>query len=364
MATKFIEPGGDATFDTSLWTVFTGTPTIATDFVHGSHINSIQTSTHGVNDVLASIATVADAGGRYSLYLYVKTLPSATSSIASLKSTADVANVLRIRITSTGVLQIWDNTAQQGSNGSTLLTGVWYRISFAWKITSSTVNEGRMWVNGALDVSISNVTLSTTAMADWKIGNLSGDANIDLRTSDHYLDDSNSLTETGDIWVTAKRPNANGTTNGFTTQIGAGGSGYGAGHSPQVNERALSTTNGWSMVGAGSAITEEYNIEAISVGDRNIGTATIVDYMGWAYMSSLVAETVQFILNGASSSQAITNTNAMYKKIAGSTTYPASTGADIGITTDTSLTTVNLYECGVIFAYIPATTRRRIFKHH
>ncbi|WP_323162301.1 hypothetical protein, partial [Pseudomonas fluorescens] len=80
------------------------------------------------------------------------------------------------------------------------------------------------------------------------------------------VDDSSALTDPGNIWVAAKRPNANGTTNGFTTQIGSGGSGYGSGHSPQVNERALSTTNGWSMVGAGAAVTEEYNIESKSTG--------------------------------------------------------------------------------------------------
>ena len=56
----------------------------------------------------------------------------------------------------------------------------------------------------------------------------------------------------GAILVTAKRPFTNGTTeDGFTTQIGASGSGYGSGHTPQVNERPLSQTNGWSVIGAG-----------------------------------------------------------------------------------------------------------------
>lgn len=152
-----------------------------------------------------------------------------------------------------------------------------------------------------------------------------------------------------------------GTTNGFTTQIGAGGSGYGSGHSPQVNERALSTTNGWSMVGAGSAVTEEYNIENIATGDTNLTGATIVDWLGWASMSSLVGETVQMVVGGANFAQAITSTATLYTKMKGSTTYPVGTGTDIGITTDTSLTTVSLYECGIIVAYIPvATSNQRV----
>jgi hypothetical protein len=173
--------------------------------------------------------------------------------------------------------------------------------------------------------------------------------------SDFYIDNSSSLTDTGNIWVTAKRPVANGTTNGFSTQIGSGGSGYGTGHSPQVNERPLSTTNGWSMVGAGSAVTEEYNIEGKSVGDIDISTATIIDWLGWVSIKALAGETGNVIIDGASVAQAITTTATLYTKIKGSATYPAGTGADIGFQTTTALTTVSLYECGVIVAYIPAS---------
>ena len=176
---------------------------------------------------------------------------------------------------------------------------------------------------------------------------------MDFRTSDHYVDNSSSLTDTGNIWVTAKRPVSNGTTNGFTTQIGSGGSSYGSGHSPQVNERPLSTTNGWSMVGAGSAVTEEYNIEAKNVGDIDLSKATIVDWLGWVSASSLAGETGNIILGGSSVAQAITSTATLYTAIKGSATYPAGTGTDIGFQTTTALTTVSLYECGVVVAYIP-----------
>ncbi len=170
-----------------------------------------------------------------------------------------------------------------------------------------------------------------------------------------YVDSGSNLKDPGNIWVTAKRPNANGTANNFSTQVGSGGSGYGTGHSPQVNERPLSTTNGWSVVGAGSAVTEEYNVENTAAGDIDISNPniSIIDVAGWVNASSLVGETTNIILNGSSLSQAITSTNTTYTKFAGSPIYPLGAGADIGIQTDTSLTTVTLNELGVMVAYIP-----------
>src|SRR5258705_56447 len=76
------------------------------------------------------------------------------------------------------------------------------------------------------------------------------------------------------------------------------GTGHGTGHSPQVNEQPLSTTNGWSKIGAGSAVTEEYNVENRATGDVNINVTFIVGVMGWVYASSLIAETGQIVVDG------------------------------------------------------------------
>src|ERR1035437_5336425 len=354
MATTFLEPGGDADFlvgaTNGFWAFSAGGATVATDFVHGNHIKSIKyTSTGSAVYVRTPNGAVNDSGTRISMYIYLVALPTGTSVLFRPGTT-----VWQMKITSAGVLQLFNATVQIGTNGATLSTGQWYRISIALTVTSTTVNRFEVFVDGVSSISVTNATLSGTGTSNFQIGNTSNDATLNFRSSDHYIDNSNSLTDTGNILVTAKRPVSNGTTNGFSTQIGSGGSGYGSGHSPQVNERALSTTNGWSMVGAGSAVTEEYNIESKSAGDIDISAATIVDWLGWASMKSLVGETVQMIINGSSVAQAITSTTTLYTKIKGSATYPAGSGADIGITTDTSLTTVSLYECGVIVAYIPS----------
>lgn len=355
MATIFLEPGGDSTFDTNMWTVESGTPAIATDFVHGSHIKSIQYPTGAAAPTLGARAVATDAGGRFSFWIYLNALPNATSTIMGLCQANFGTDIVRFRLTSTGILQLTNGSNTQiGSNGSTLSTGQWYRITFTWKITSTTVNQFATFLNGSSDITVANTTLGAVTSSELYIGNASGNTTLDMRSSDHYIDNSNALTDPGNIWVTAKRPVSNGTSVGFTTQIGSGGSGYGSGHTPQENERPENDADGWSVIGAGSAITEEYNIEGQSVGDINISGSTIVDYVGWVRSKALASETAQIIVNGVSSNIALTSTTAYFTKVAGSSTYPTGTGSDIGEISSTTVTTVSLYEAGIIVAYIPA----------
>lgn len=364
MATKFIEPGGDADFAIGFGTPGNGfwsdnnNATVVTDFVHGSHIKSLKYAPNTGQAVISPTGILADAGRRITMYIYLNALP--TTAAASLFGVnAAGGAICLVRLTTAGTLQLWNSTtAQVGTDGATLSTGIWYRLCLSYTITNGTTNRFVLFKDTVQTISVTNGTFDTpTGSNRVKIGNTDSNAGLDFRSSDHYVDDSSALTDTGDVWVTAKRPFANGTTNGFTTQVGAGGSGYGTGHAPQVNERPLSTSNGWSMIGAGSAVIEEYNIESVSVGDMNLTGKTLVDYAGWVSINSLAGETINVILDGASLAQAITSSATVYTKFKGSTTYPAGTGTDLGVQTDTSLTTVTLNECGVLVAFIgPPTT--------
>lgn len=360
MATKFLEPGGDADFlvgtTNGFWT--TVTATIASDFVHGSHVKSIQYVPSSSNSVTSKTGILNDTGSRISFYVYWNAIPNTSISTFFQVRDSAAAAVLSLQITTVGVLRLLGSGLL--GTGITFSPSKWYRLSIAYTISSTTINRIEVFVDGVSTISITNGTLSRTGSDRFTIFSGNSDPAFDMRTSDHYADDSSSLLDTGNIWVTAKRPNANGTANNFNTQIGAGGSGYGSGHSPQVNERALSTTNGWSKVGAGSAVTEEYNIEANNVGDINIAGAIIIDYIGWVSASALAAETINVIVNGVNFSQALTTTATMYTKAAGSTTYPAGTGTDIGAQTDTALTTTSLYECGIVVAYIPSSGNKNL----
>lgn len=354
--TKFMEPGGDATFTADitsaggLWNVKQGSPTIATDFVHGTHARSLKFLVNSANYLFTSQNTVVNAGGRISFYLYINALPSSNANFGSVWDIGNTNVLFSIDLTSGGVLQL-NAGSQIGSNGSTLSTGIWYRLNLSYTLTSTTVNRFELFKNGVPDISVTNATLPAIGARTFSIGNMSANSTLDIRVSDVYIDNGTTLDDIGNVWVTAKRSFANGTTNGFTTQIGSGGSGYGTGHSPQVNERPLSNTNGWSMIGVGSAVTEEYTIEGKAVGDMDITGLTIIDYEGWIDVKSLVSENGQIIVGGVSTTQNFGTVEQIAVKIAGSSTYPAG-GTDMGITTTTALTTVSLYECGIVVAFI------------
>ncbi len=358
MATTFLEPGGDATFNTAIttaggfWGGADGNTSAATDFVHGGHKRSIKCAVNAESGVFTPSGVFSDSGTRFSFYLYINALPSSTASVVWVTPNG-FQNTVRVRLTSAGILQLWEETNQIGSNGGTLTTGRWYRISLAYTITSTVVNRFELFVDAVSSISVTNATLTNIVSDRAKFGNYDGNSTLDIRMSDFYMDNSSSLTDTGDVWVTAKRPNANGTATNFTTQIGSGGSGYGTGHSPQVNERAASTTNGWSVVNAGAPVAENYNIENISTGDMNLSASTIVDYVGWVYASALVSESASINMPSQSNGISITSTPTIYTGVRGTNVYPPGTGSDIGITTDSTVTTVSLYECGIIFAFIP-----------
>lgn len=354
--TTFLEPGGDADFGINLWTSDSGIAAVATDFVHGKHVKSIKYRPGNQDRIASPAGTLSDAGGRFSFWIYIVTLPNATATIG-FTCQAGSTGIMGIKIKSTGVIFLDGGTPS--ADGPTLTTGVWYHFTFAQTVASTTVNEFRLYKDGVLGVSVTNATLGAATTSRMKFGNSDINATLDFRSSDHYFDNSNALTDVGSIWVTAKRPVSNGTAVEFTTQIGAGGSGYGSGHSPQVNERPVSTTNGWS-ISTTTIKTEEYSIEDKTVGDMNIGTAKIIDYMGW--MESSVDSTANspvhhIIVGGTATARTMTTSAAFYIAIKGSATYPAG-NTDIGM--DGAFTTTphlsSLFDCGIIVAFIPATT--------
>lgn len=360
MATTFLEPGGDADFGFNLWSTTVGPPTIVTDIVHGTHVKSIKFAPGAGQKVVTPNSVLADAGSRLSFYVYVNAVPTGGDATIMQFQTSGGSTCFMFVLSTAGVLKLTKaDFTQIGSNGATLSTGKWYRISIAYTITSTTINRFEIFVDSDPSISVTNGTITATATSRVIWGNNDANAALDLRMSDFYADSSNALTDPGNIWVTAKRPNANGSLNEFTTQVGSGGSGYGSGHSPQVNERALSATNGWS-ISTTTKKTEEYSIEAQDVGDINIQSSTIVDFMGWIYASvnsTSNSPVHHIIVAGVATAKTMTTSAAIYTQIAGSTTYPAG-NTDIGMDGQfASAHLTSLFECGIIVAYIPTTNQ-------
>ncbi len=351
MATTFLDAGTSATYGTEFWQGGqSGTITSDATVVHtGPRSLKMFNGAY----IYTANGVTENAGGRISMYVYFPSVtPAAIGGVINTETSGGGLDNIVCKLNTSGNLGIWLKGATPVTVfGSTvLLANTWYRISMAWTWTSTTVNESRLWINGVLEVTRSNVTTGAFAQsvilvsADGAFG-----ANWVTYYSDEYADNSTALTDPGDIRVTAKRPNANGTTNGWIVQIGSGGSGYGTGHSPQVNEQALSVTNGWQT--ALLSTTEEYSIEGLSVGDIDLTGATIVDFVGWVYANASGSVTAQIVVAGSSSNISLTTTNTMFTKVAGSTTYPAG-NTDIGMISSGSAGTDSLYECGVLIAYL------------
>lgn len=351
MTTTFIESGTDATQDFSFYASTGGTVASAID-QQFTGPRSIKLST-GAGPTTAVVQTaagvMADTGSRVSFRVRFDTL-GAIQFFSIATSGATPVFGFNLGGASNNNLKIVNSAAAQLGLGATVLAvNTWYRISASYTVTNTTTWRIDVYINGVLELSLNSgsVTVASSVLR-LRAGTV---ANINIWFDDIYADNGASFGDPGEIRVTAKRPFSNGTTNGYTTQIGAGGSGYGSGHAPQVNEQPLSVTNGWSMIGAGSAVTEEYNVEGGSIGDVNISNEEIVDFVGWVYTKALVGETGKIIVDGVSSNIAIPTSAGMLTTFAGKTALPAGTGTDIGEQTDTSLTTVSLYECGIVVAY-------------
>lgn len=298
---------------------------------------------------------LAPAGRRVSFWFRTDTAPAASAVFCTFLSNT-LNTFFSLKLTTSRTITATPQGATAVTGSTVLALNTWYQITIAFTYTNTTTFRFQVYVGSVAEVNCTAGTMSWTGASvnalDFQADTAAG-GSVQNWYKNVYIDDGTTYAYPGDVRVSAKRPFANGFTNDFTTQIGIGGSGYGSGHALQVNERPLSTTNGWAMIGAGSAVTEKYNLELIAAGDDNLFSAQFLDFMGWVYAKSLAGETASIIVKGASSNISLTSTATLFYKMAGSTVYPGGF-SDIGIVTATDLTTVSLYECGILVAYINA----------
>jgi hypothetical protein len=378
MATvTFCEPGTDATQDTSFWTSNTGAQnegTIASDTTHAHtglrSIKSTVTAADGNEEayVASPDGVCADAGTRISLWVYLSAIPAATSFIFGIETAGDGSAIAGVGVNSTGTLSL-GNGVGSPVNGSTVLSsGQWYRLTYSYVITTANSYTFKLFINGVLEATMTGAnggtnsgTLAHTGSSDLFIGLIvsifaTNGAILTVWYDDIYVDNGSTLDDPGNISVTAKRAFANGTTNGFSTNGSA--SGYGSGNAQYVNGNyplGTDTTTYNSVVVVASAITEEYTIEGLSVGDVNLTGATIKGVQGWIYASSTLTESDKIVVDGTQTTISVTSTKSLFtQNSATPTTYPAGSGTDIGMVTNATAATAKLFGAGVLVAYIPA----------
>jgi hypothetical protein len=87
-------------------------------------------------------------------YIYVATMPGGLTSI--IRFTNGATNRMEVRLNSNGTLELWNSTAQVGSDSSALSTNTWYRIELKVVINGSFVGtdieakiDGTAFASGA-----------------------------------------------------------------------------------------------------------------------------------------------------------------------------------------------------------------------
>ena len=357
VATTFMEAGTDATFGFQFYSSTVGTVASDTAQVRtGPRSAKFTTGAAGQNAQAKQTAILADAGRRINFAVRITNLPTgATTAILAVDNTI-AQDIINVSVTTTGILQLRDdNGTQVGTNGSTLSTGVWYRLSLAYTVTSTTVNEFRLFKDGVLDISVTNGTLLFTGSDTLVVGywwDTTQGNNLVINHDDIYVDDSSALTDTGDIHVTAKLPNANNVNN-FTAAIGANP----ANRWTNVNERALSETNGWEDTSASTQL-ENYTLQNAATGDVNLSAVTLVARTAWIWAKQLVgvAGTPGITNNGTTTAITLTLTSALYTNIVDSASYPSNVAGigmrSAGIVADAT----DFFEGGMLIAYIPYDT--------
>ena len=360
----FMEPGGDATGDISIYSLVSGACTVdgavshtAPDSINcGSGINI---ATPGVNGETPSRL---DSGNRTTFNFYIKTYPSADDNVlqADTSSNGRLFEICINHTTHVLFLSIVAACTTPLATGTTALSlTTWYRITVSSILTSKTVNQIKVYVNGnsTPEFSTTNQTLAgtTTVSGGITLGSENTGTGDSFNFDDVYMDNGTGLDDPGDIRVTDKRPYANGAANQFTTGIGADpGSPYGSGNAQRENERPLNIANGWSLLGTASP-SENYGIEGASTGDVDLSSDNVIAYEAWIDGKAHHACSGFITSNGTNTAISLTTTAlAMYfSPITMTSAYP-SDPATVGMVGCTSTSyQYYLYEAGMLFAYYP-----------
>lgn len=351
--------GGTANVSTAFLSVYdgvaSGTVTIDTTVKEHGYGSLKHDSAASASAYRARLACLADAGRRISVRMRFAGYPASSSGI--LRPLAGTATACELRLNSTGKLLLYAGAsggALQATGTTTLSLNTFYRIAFCYTITSASVSEFRVYLDGNLELTASNPATQVTGTNNLRVGwtGTTPGANVLMYHQDLYVDDSTALTDPGDIRVSGKMPASTGTSNAFDTAVGAGTNRW-----DRVNERPTVTTTGYTQAGT-SQVIEEYGVEPANVGDDDLTGVTILGWGGWVQYTVVAAVgsiLAQIIVNAVLQSTTTTAGSGAYQtlfKMSAVTTYP---GTDaVGLRSTGSAVDTTMSGCGVFVAYTPA----------
>ena len=347
--TLWLESGTDATQGLEWWNPIGNAPVTDTAQKNtGPRSIKANGGASNLTSLVRKSGILADAGRRICAYVNFTNKPANNVRII-LARAFSLADVIAIRITSGGVLQLDSNGTQIGSNGSTLSTGTWYHLCLTYTITSSTVFDLRVFKDSSTaDISVTNSgTLAATNSDTVEIGwGESPGANNVMNFDDIYIDDSTANTYPGDIRVTAKLPSTTNANN-FDATLGTG----------VVNQRPISETDGKQDATANTpGATQNYTLETASGGDVDMSGNTIVTRFAWVWAkkgngSTSTAATI--FDNGSETSITLTTSSSLLDVITDSSSYP-SNAAGIGMRAIDGGSDTFFYEGGTLIGFTGA----------
>jgi hypothetical protein len=211
-----------------------------------------------------------------------------------------------------------------------------------------------LYVNGVLDISLSNASLVSTTCSHLSLVNGDNSQLLGAYFSDIYVDDGTDLAFPGIISVMPKLPAAHGTKvvgyENFDTAVGSNP----ANRWTNVNERALSALNGWSQT-LDQNQEEVYLIQSPSAGDVDTRNKTVLGRLAWVYANKEAAYTSspEIYNNGTLVAAAIASASPLiYFNVATGDVYPDHVRT-IGLRRyAASGGNLSLYECGMLLAYL------------
>lgn len=275
-------PNDSSLISSSTFDPHTGPRSIKLSTVQGvGNTAQLVTNDFGITDGITS-------GGRVSFYFKLDVLPNSNNTkigprILTLDRISASATAYAFRINTSGKVDImtFDDSASdfivEATSTQTVSLNVWQRFTVCWRIPSVSggsgnqfINECRVYLDGNAIVAVSNIDLRHAPQIGRLAYGLSGSwqSGVNMYVDDLYVDNNDTMKDTGNVRVTAKRPASN-YTNNFATNIGNNPSN----RWENVNERPISYANGWEENSGGPyPIDENYGIETASQGDFDLSS--------------------------------------------------------------------------------------------
>ncbi len=339
----------DATQGQEFWTSITGTVIYDATTPRKSGLSSWKCGDAGSNQI--NFLDTGDLGSnatRSSVYFHFPDLPQSTVTLLRVKPDSGGSSRIEVRVTSTGVLQLFDTSSiQVGSDGSTLSEDTDYRIALVLDDGSPT-QAIKVFLDGVEDITATGVDDGAGGLSFLDVGWIDAPgSNRFVNVSHIYVDDVTDLTDPGDIRVTAKLPLNSGGTNGWDGEQASGAA---------VDDRPILETTGHLHAGSDDQV-ESSDIEAQANGDEDLTGATIVGHTGWVWADresggagspSILVNDIETLITLA------VGTPAIFIDLNTSSSYPNGGTDEIGMHSTNGSANTNWYEGGILIIYTPA----------